>query len=46
VKKGETIGLVGAVGYLLGECLYFEIRNGGKPENPLSWINARRLVFE
>jgi septal ring factor EnvC (AmiA/AmiB activator) len=45
VKKGETIGLVGAVGYLLGECLYFEIRNGGKPENPLSWIDARRLVF-
>jgi septal ring factor EnvC (AmiA/AmiB activator) len=46
VKKGETIGLVGAVGYLLGECLYFEIRNGGKPENPLSWINARRLAFD
>ncbi|MEW6327225.1 MAG: peptidoglycan DD-metalloendopeptidase family protein [Thermodesulfobacteriota bacterium] len=46
VKKGETIGLVGAVGYLLGECLYFEIRNGGKPENPLSWIDARRLVFD
>ncbi|HED00584.1 MAG TPA: hypothetical protein ENN18_09395 [Proteobacteria bacterium] len=46
VKKGETIGLVGAVGYLLGECLYFEIRNGGKPENPLSWINPRRLAFD
>lgn len=46
VKKGETIGLVGSVGYLLGECLYFEIRNGGKPENPVSWIDATRLTFD
>ncbi len=45
-KKGETIGLVGSVGYLPGECLYFEIRNGGKPENPVSWIDATRLTFD
>lgn len=46
VKKGETIGLAGAAGHLLGKCLYFEIRHGGKPENPLSWLDMTKLTFD
>ncbi len=39
VGRGELIGHVGATGSLEGPRLYFEVRRGAKPSNPLSWIS-------
>jgi len=41
VKPGETIARVGASGGQDSPGLYFEIRNGGQPVNPLDWLAAR-----
>ncbi|MFQ5683920.1 MAG: murein hydrolase activator EnvC family protein [Candidatus Binatia bacterium] len=41
VKKGEPIALVGDSGSLRGSRLYFEIRKGGKPLDPLPWFKKR-----
>jgi septal ring factor EnvC (AmiA/AmiB activator) len=38
VRQGETIARVGESGSLQGPVLYFEIRNKGKPVDPLEWI--------
>ncbi len=38
VRTGEVIGLVGDTGSLKGPCLYFEIRQRGKPLDPLEWL--------
>lgn len=38
VRAGETIALVGDTNSIKGDCLYFEIRHHGKPQNPLSWL--------
>lgn len=38
VKRGEIIGLVGDSNSLEGAHLYFEIRQNGKPVNPLNWL--------
>ncbi len=38
VKKGEHIAIAGDTGSLHGLSLYFEIRIGLKPVNPLSWL--------
>ncbi|OGP66589.1 MAG: hypothetical protein A2169_10265 [Deltaproteobacteria bacterium RBG_13_47_9] len=39
VSAGETIALVGSAGSLKGPCLYFEIRQHGKPQDPMEWFS-------
>lgn len=41
VQTNETIGRVGASGWLEGPALYFEIRFEGKPVNPSPWLASR-----
>jgi septal ring factor EnvC (AmiA/AmiB activator) len=41
VGKREVIGLLGETGSLSGPGLYFEIRRGGKPLDPLKWLKVR-----
>jgi septal ring factor EnvC (AmiA/AmiB activator) len=38
VRRGEVVALVGDTGSLKGSCLYFEIRQRGKPLDPLEWL--------
>jgi septal ring factor EnvC (AmiA/AmiB activator) len=38
VRAGQEIGTVGETGSLSGAGLYFEIRAGGKPVDPQSWM--------
>jgi len=39
VKEHETIGTVGDSGSLDGPRLYFELRQNGKPVDPLAWLS-------
>lgn len=39
VKMGEIVALVGSTGSIEGPMLYFEIRNHGKAENPVTWLS-------
>ncbi len=41
VSEGETIALVGDTNSMKGNCLHFEIRHHGKPEDPLRWLRSR-----
>lgn len=40
VQAGEVIATVGDTGSLRGPMLYFELREHGKPVDPLRWIRA------
>lgn len=40
INKGDIIGEVGESGPAGEPSLYFEVRKGGKPENPLDWIKS------
>jgi len=42
VQAGEVIATVGASGGRRKPGLYFEIRAGGKPVDPLAWLRPRR----
>jgi septal ring factor EnvC (AmiA/AmiB activator) len=39
VRAGDVVALVGDTGSLKGPCLYFEIRQRGKPLDPLEWLS-------
>ncbi len=43
VRAGEVVALVGDTGSLKGPCLYFEIRQKGKPLDPLEWLVHPRV---
>jgi murein hydrolase activator len=46
VSQGEAVALVGSAGSLKGPCLYFEIRQHGKPRDPMGWLpNLDKVVF-
>ncbi len=38
VRTGDVVALVGDTGSLKGPCLYFEIRQRGKPMDPMEWL--------
>ena len=42
VRAGEPVALVGDTGSLRGPCLYFEIRQRGKPLDPIEWLAQAR----
>jgi len=44
VKQGQIIALSGDIATLFGQGMYFEIRHGVQPENPLDWIQPGTLV--
>ncbi len=43
IRGGEVVALVGDTGSLKGSCLYFEIRQRGKPLDPLEWLVHPRV---
>ncbi len=44
VIAGDTIGIMGENKTLLGEGLHFEFRHGSEPQNPLAWLNKKKLI--
>ncbi len=42
VERGDVVATVGDSGGAEGTGLYFEIRRGGRPQDPLAWIRRRR----
>jgi murein hydrolase activator len=43
VKREEGIGVMGGTATLFDDGLYFEIRHGNQPLDPLIWLNPNRL---
>ncbi|WP_172329330.1 DUF5930 domain-containing protein [Mangrovicoccus sp. HB161399] len=46
VSKGEVVGAMGNSGRSTGTHLHYEVRVGGKPTNPMTYITAARDVFQ
>ena len=44
VKQGQVIGRTGDIDTPFGQGLYFEIRHGAQPENPLDWLQPGTLT--
>lgn len=42
ILRGHAIGKVGATGRVTGPHLHYEVRQGAKPENPATYMAARR----
>lgn len=40
INKGDIIGEIGESGATGEPVLYFEVRRGGKPENPMNWLKS------
>ena len=40
VQTGHVVGLSGDTGSLVGETLYFEMRNKGEPIEPIHWFKT------
>ena len=45
VSRGNRIGDMGSTGRSTGTHLHYEVRIGGKPVNPMTYIKAARNVF-
>lgn len=45
IARGEHIGDMGTTGRSTGVHLHYEVRIGGKPVNPMTYIKAARNVF-
>jgi len=45
VSRGERIGGMGSTGRSTGVHLHYEIRSGGRPINPMTYIRAAQNVF-
>ncbi len=41
VKAGQKLGSLGEGAFWKGKTLYFEVRVGGEPRNPLRWLRKR-----
>jgi murein DD-endopeptidase MepM/ murein hydrolase activator NlpD len=41
INQGDVVGLVGTTGYSTGPHLHFEIRQGGKAEDPRNKLNIK-----
>ncbi len=46
LRRSDIVGIMGATATLLDEGLYFEIRLGDDPLDPLPWLNREKLTFK
>lgn len=41
ISRGQALGRVGETGSLEGPNLYFEVRQNGRPQDPLAWLASK-----